>query len=64
MQDEHRETYLTLFESLVDAKFQIDQRNYGRAHDILTYAQLTVGRAFINAGGNKAEIEAILEDEV
>lgn len=63
MQEEHRKTYLALFESLVDAKFQIDQHNYGKAHDILTYAQYAVGNAYIGAGGSREEIQKILDAE-
>lgn len=61
MMDEQKEFYLTLFEPIVDAKFQIDQRNYGQAHDTLTYVQYTLRRFYIDGGGNLQELEAILE---
>ena len=61
MQDEHTKLYLELFENLVDAKFHIDQCNYGKAHDTLTYAQYAVGRAFVRVGGTREELERVLE---
>ena len=61
MTDAQKKFCLTLFESIVDAKFQIDQRNYGQAHDTLTYVQYALRRFYIDGGGNPLELEEILE---
>ena len=61
MTEEQKKFYLTMFETIINAKFRIDQCNYGLAHDSLTYMQYALSRFYIDAGGSPRDLDEILE---
>ena len=62
MTDEYKRPYLILFNFITDALAEIEQNNFGKAHDILVAAQCTAEEAFLSAGGSKEEVERVREE--
>ena len=62
MANEYKKPYLTLFNFITDAVYEIEKCNYGQAHEILVTAQFIAEEAFIAAGGSKDEVERVREE--